>query len=72
GEDELNTEPERIANSGRGDDAHWIRLRVAPDGKTYKVDVPSTGHEETFMTRDDEPPPESREPRERRRRRGRR
>jgi len=42
-----------IANHGKlGADckAHYIRLSVAPDGRSYTVTVPSTGHARTFQT----------------------
>ena len=29
----------------------WIHLSVAADGGTYTIDVPSTGHSATYVTR---------------------
>jgi competence protein ComEC len=48
---ENNTSDEFIANLGENCDAHYIKLTVAPDGKTYTVAIPATGHTRTFQTR---------------------
>jgi competence protein ComEC len=51
---ENNTLQERIANLGDlGDkcEAHYIKCSVAPDGRSYTVQVPSRTHSQTFQTR---------------------
>jgi beta-lactamase superfamily II metal-dependent hydrolase len=55
--EETNAPHAHIANHGNltGPEAakcpaHRIVLRVAPDGKSYTVDVPATGHSRTFAT----------------------
>lgn len=50
---ENNTTPDMIAN--RGDlgeqcEAHYIKCSVSPDGQTYTITVPHTGHSKTFQT----------------------
>ena len=40
-----------IANHDEQCAAHFIKLSVAPDGKTYTVSIPSSGHSRTFQTR---------------------
>ncbi|MBC8003000.1 MAG: MBL fold metallo-hydrolase [Opitutaceae bacterium] len=43
-----------IANddvSGGPKDGNYIKMSVAPDGKTYTITVPSTGHSRTFETK---------------------
>ena len=32
-------------------DARYIRLSVTPDGKSYTVSIPVTGHKRTFQTK---------------------
>lgn len=46
---ENNTATEYIANV----DSHgnYIKLSVAPDGKSYTVSIPATGHKRTFQTK---------------------
>jgi beta-lactamase superfamily II metal-dependent hydrolase len=51
GDGSPNTEPARIANDQRECKAAFIKLSVEPGGKRYTVHVPSTGHAETFETR---------------------
>ncbi len=48
---ENNTAAEFIANHDEQCAAHYIKLTVAPDGKTYTVSIPATGHTRTFRTR---------------------
>ena len=48
---ENNTADEFIANLGEKCEAHYLKLSVAPDGKTYTVSIPATGHTRTFQTR---------------------
>ena len=48
---EENVAAEYIANddaSGGPKDGNYIKLSVAPDGKTYTITVPSTGHSRTY------------------------
>ncbi len=48
-----NTEPELIANPTKDCKAAFIKLSVAPDGRSYTVAVPSTGHVREYRTRSD-------------------
>jgi competence protein ComEC len=48
---ENNTADEFIANADEKCAANYIKLSVAPDGKTYTVSIPATGHKRTFETR---------------------
>ena len=45
-----NTDAEKIANVTEKENctAHPLLLEVAPDGRSYTVKVPSTGHEATY------------------------
>lgn len=45
-----NTAAAMIANDGEPG-GKWIRLSVAPDGSTYTLTVPSTGHSQTYVSR---------------------
>jgi beta-lactamase superfamily II metal-dependent hydrolase len=47
----VNTADERIANHDEVCKGDGIAMTVAPDGKSYTVTVPSTGHRQTFQTR---------------------
>jgi len=49
-----NAPDEYIANHEKECKGNHIKLSVAPDGKSYTVFVPSTGHERTYQTRNDE------------------
>jgi len=49
---ENNTADEFIANLDEKCQAHYIKLSVAPSGKTYTVHIPSNGHQRTFLTRE--------------------
>ena len=40
-----------IANHDENCAANYIKLTVAPDGKSYTVSIPATGHTRTFQTR---------------------
>ncbi len=46
-----NTDDRRIANTEDGRSGNHVKLSVAPDGKSYTVAIPATGHEETFKTK---------------------
>ena len=46
-----NTADEYIANDEEKCAAHFIKLSVAPSGKTYTITVPSKKHSRTFPTR---------------------
>ena len=46
-----NSFPRRIANLNRDCEAQIIKLSVAPDGKSYVVEIPSKGLSEKFTTR---------------------
>ena len=48
---ENNTTDELIANLEEKCAANFIKLSVAPDGKSYTVSIPATGHTRTFQTR---------------------
>jgi len=46
-----NTTDELIANKEEDCQGNYLKLSVAPDGKSYTVAIPATGHERTFKTR---------------------
>ena len=48
---ENNTTDETIANLDEKCAANFIKLSVAPDGKSYTVTIPGTGHSRSFQTR---------------------
>lgn len=48
---ENNTADEFIANLEEKCDAHYIKMTVAPDGQSYTVAIPATGHTRTFQTK---------------------
>ena len=48
---ENNTGDEFIANNEEQCAGNFIKLTVAPDGKSYTVSIPATGHTRTFETR---------------------
>ena len=45
-----NTDDEYIANLERHCNGNCIKMSVAPDGKTYTISIPATGHKRTFQT----------------------
>lgn len=47
-----NVPDEYIANKEEQCKAHYIKLSVAPDAKTYTVNIPANKHERTFKTRE--------------------
>ena len=40
-----------IANDAEECQANYIKLSVAPDGKSYTLSIPATGHEATYETK---------------------
>jgi competence protein ComEC len=48
-----NTSDDLIANGQADCKANYIKLSVAPDGRSYKVTIPALGHEREFKTRAD-------------------
>jgi beta-lactamase superfamily II metal-dependent hydrolase len=52
---ESNTGDEFIANRDQDCAANYLKLTVAPDGKSYTVAIPATGHTRTFQTRSQKP-----------------
>jgi len=46
-----NVTDEFIANLERNCKGNTIKLSVAPDGKTYTVDIPANGHQRTYQTK---------------------
>jgi hypothetical protein len=48
---ENNTTDDLIANHAEQCAAHFIKLTVAPDAKTYTLAIPAAGHARTFQTR---------------------
>jgi beta-lactamase superfamily II metal-dependent hydrolase len=47
-----NTDDEYIANLERKCDGNYIKMSVAPDGKSYAISIPSNGHKQTFQTKE--------------------
>lgn len=47
---ENNTQPEYIANQNEKCDAGHIEMKVAVDGRSYSLEVPSSGHRRVFQT----------------------
>ncbi len=48
---ENNTSDDLIANLEEKCEGNYIKLSVAPDGKSYTITIPATGHKRTFQTR---------------------
>ena len=48
---ENNTADEFIANADKSCAGNYIKLTVAPDGKSYTVTIPATGHTRTYQTK---------------------
>ena len=48
---ESNVDAQRIANEDEDCGGHFVRLQVDPDGGSYEVWVPSTGHRARYPTR---------------------
>ncbi len=48
---ENNTADEFIANPDEKCAANYVKLTVAPDGKTYTVSIPATGHTRNFQSK---------------------
>lgn len=55
-----NTSDELIANSGADSktcSGNLVKMTVAPDGRSYTIEIPATGHKRTFHTRLDKKVP---------------
>jgi beta-lactamase superfamily II metal-dependent hydrolase len=50
-EDAANTTDELIANLDEACQGNFIKMSVEPDGRSYTVSIPATGHSRTFRTR---------------------
>jgi beta-lactamase superfamily II metal-dependent hydrolase len=48
---QYNTEDAYIANLEADCQGNYVKLSVAPDGKSYTVSIPATGHSKTYQTR---------------------
>lgn len=48
---ENNTSPEFTANMEKDCSANYIKMSVAPDGGTYTISIPGTGHSREYQTR---------------------
>ncbi len=48
---ENNVEDGHIANLDEKCEGHFVKLSVAPDGKSYTVSIPANGHSKTFKTK---------------------
>ena len=48
---ENNTKDDFIANMGSECAGNYIKLSVRPDGKSYVVTIPATGHQHVYQTR---------------------
>lgn len=46
-----NTTNDHIANLEEKCEAHYIKMSVAPDGKSYTISIPSNGHKQTYETK---------------------
>jgi beta-lactamase superfamily II metal-dependent hydrolase len=46
-----NTVKEHIANHDEKCAANYLKMSVAPDGKTYTISIPASGHKQTFETK---------------------
>jgi beta-lactamase superfamily II metal-dependent hydrolase len=49
--DKANVPSEFIANVGKEVKGNYLKLSVAPDGKSYTVSIPASGHTQTYQTR---------------------
>jgi len=50
-QESLNAPDDYIANLERDCKANYIKLSVAPDGKSYTITIPGTGHSRTYKTK---------------------
>lgn len=48
---ENNTANDHIANLEKDCEANYIKMSVAPDGKSYTVTIPANGHKHTYQTK---------------------
>jgi hypothetical protein len=46
-----NVADEYIANKDKDCQGNYIKLSVAPDGKSYAVSIPAHGHERVFQSK---------------------
>jgi hypothetical protein len=46
-----NTAPAQIANAAVDCEGAFVKISVAPEGKSYQITVPSTGHKKSFSAR---------------------
>ena len=46
-----NTDDAYIANLKEDCDGHYIKLSVDPEGKTYTISIPASGHKRTYQTK---------------------
>jgi beta-lactamase superfamily II metal-dependent hydrolase len=51
GEESANTSDELTANIPEACQGNYVKMSVAPDGRTYTISIPATGHARTFRTR---------------------
>ena len=51
GEESANTSDELTANIPEACQGNYVKMSVAPDGRTYTISIPATGQARTFRTR---------------------
>jgi beta-lactamase superfamily II metal-dependent hydrolase len=51
GEESANTSDELTANIPEACQGNYVKMSVAPDGRTYTISIPATGYVRTFRTR---------------------
>jgi competence protein ComEC len=49
---QANTTPEQTANLEAKCAGNYIKLTAAPDGRSYTISIPATGHQRTFQTKE--------------------
>lgn len=50
-QDDANTADEFIANHAEKCEAHYLKLSVSADGRSYTMQIPGTGHVRTYKTK---------------------